>query len=90
MKKNIKFIALNIIVMMWMNSCELKNNKDTSKDEILSNVKVVNEVDPVCSMSTDENLKDTLNYQGKLYGFCSSHCKEEFKKNPGKYLSKNE
>lgn len=90
MKKNIKFIALNIIVMMWMTSCEFKNNKDISKEEILSNVKVVNEVDPVCRMSTHENLKDTLNYQGKLYGFCSSHCKEEFKKNPGKYLSKNE
>ncbi|MEL1244024.1 YHS domain-containing protein [Flavobacterium sp. DGU11] len=31
---------------------------------------------------------DTLHYHGKVYGFCASVCKEEFKKEPEKYLAK--
>ena len=32
-------------------------------------------------------VADTLTYQGKLYGFCGTGCKEEFIKNPGQYLN---
>ena len=52
------------------------------------NVKVVNEEDPICGMNTAQFLKDTLHYEKKLYGFCSTHCKETFKKEPKKYLKK--
>ncbi|MDN5397107.1 MAG: YHS domain-containing protein [Chryseobacterium sp.] len=33
-------------------------------------------------------MKDTAVYKGKTYGFCSSLCKDEFKKNPEKYVQK--
>ncbi|MCO6564169.1 MAG: YHS domain-containing protein [Apibacter sp.] len=88
MKEKVNFIALSIFVMLLTNSCELKNKNHFMEGETISNVNIVNELDPVCEMPTSNNLNDTLNYQGKLYGFCSSHCKEEFKRNPRKYMSK--
>ena len=51
-------------------------------------LRVVNAEDPVCHMNTDQYLKDTAVYKGKNYGFCSSLCKKEFKKNPAKYAAK--
>lgn len=33
-------------------------------------------------------ISDTLHYKGKIYGFCSKMCKEEFVKAPDKYLAK--
>jgi len=54
----------------------------------LKNVKVVNADDPVCHMKTAEFLKDTVVYKGKNYGFCSDHCKKEFRKSPAKYALK--
>ena len=52
----------------------------------LKNVKVVYTEDPVCKMKTADFLKDTADYKGKKYGFCSDHCKTEFIKNPEKYV----
>ncbi len=51
----------------------------------MKGVKVVNADDPVCHMKTAEFLKDTAVYKTKIYGFCSDHCKSEFKKSPAKY-----
>jgi len=52
----------------------------------MKGVSVVNEDDPVCHMKTAEFLKDTAVYHHKVYGFCSDHCKSEFKKNPASYV----
>lgn len=54
----------------------------------LKNIKVVNELDPVCQMKTADFLKDTAVYKNETYGLCSSGCKETFKKNPEKYANK--
>jgi len=43
--------------------------------------------DPACGMPLKAGLEDTTLYQGKLYGFCSKECKEEFLKNPASYLA---
>jgi YHS domain-containing protein len=44
--------------------------------------------DPACGMPLKQNdIADTTVYQGKVYGFCGSGCKEEFLKNPGQYLN---
>ena len=42
--------------------------------------------DPVCGMSVvkNEDLKST--FEGDSFYFCSSSCKEEFDKNPGKFV----
>jgi len=51
-------------------------------------VKVDNKIDPICEMETEGHVSDTIHYAGKVYGFCSSGCKEEFAKNPDLHLSK--
>jgi len=52
------------------------------------NVKVVNTEDPVCHMKTADYLKFTATYKNKEYGFCSASCRDEFNKNPEKYVQK--
>ena len=44
--------------------------------------------DPICEMDVEETVEDTVHYQGKVYGFCSAHCKGKFQENPGKYAVK--
>lgn len=82
--KNILSAAL-IAVSVFAFSQETK--KVQAKPAKL-NVKVVNEEDPICGMKTAQFLKDTLSYDKKIYGFCGTHCKEAFKKEPKKYLKK--
>jgi YHS domain-containing protein len=45
--------------------------------------------DPVCGMDMDKDdmIADTAQYEGKIYGFCATGCKDEFKKDPAKYIS---
>ncbi|MCP8304645.1 MAG: YHS domain-containing protein [archaeon] len=50
--------------------------------------------DPVCGMDVDEKkakykteyLSDEGETYFKTYYFCSEHCKEEFEKDPKKYI----
>jgi YHS domain-containing protein len=45
-------------------------------------------VDPVCGMTvTKEGAAGSATYQGKIYYFCSKACKDNFTKDPQKYLS---
>ncbi len=50
-------------------------------------MKVDNTKDFVCRMSVTGGVADTVNYKGKVYGFCSIACKDEFKKKPSAYLA---
>lgn len=92
MTKKILYLALFSISTL---SCaqETPKVKHADKQKLSSklnikDLKVVNEEDPVCHMKTSEFLKDTAIYKGKVYGFCNTYCKQEFKKEPKKY-SKN-
>jgi Cu+-exporting ATPase len=43
--------------------------------------------DPVCSMDVDPaTAKHRLDYLGKTYYFCCTHCLEKFRSNPDNYL----
>lgn len=42
--------------------------------------KLVSPIDTICGMSLVEGIADTLNLDGKLYGFCSTGCKQSFVK----------
>jgi len=45
-------------------------------------------VDPVCGMTvTKETAAGSYDYQGKTYYFCSKSCKDNFVKDPQKYLA---
>ncbi len=44
-------------------------------------------VDPICKMSVSESqAKYTSMQSGTKYYFCSAACKQEFDKNPAKYV----
>ncbi len=49
-------------------------------------VKLANEKDPSCGMAISPDAKDTAHYKGKVYGFCSESCKNEFVKDPAAYV----
>ena len=45
-------------------------------------------IDPVCKMQVDEKTSTiTSTYKGKTYYFCSPYCKQEFDKNPEKFIN---
>jgi Cu2+-exporting ATPase len=43
-------------------------------------------IDPVCGMRVGPDSLESATYQGTLYRFCSRHCAEAFRKEPGKYV----
>jgi YHS domain-containing protein len=55
-------------------------HKFTAKD-------VVNTKDYICGMPVTAGIEDTVHYKGKVYGFCSAGCKEDFAKSPKTYLT---
>jgi len=45
--------------------------------------------DHVCGMELEEgHIGDTTLYNGKVYGFCATGCKDKFKANPTAFLDK--
>lgn len=87
MKKSlVALFGLILIVSCSKNeNLEVKKVSKMKAENSLSGVVVVNELDPVCEMATKDYLKDTVVYNKQVYGFCSDHCKAEFKKNPEKF-----
>lgn len=68
---------------------KVKHKKaNTAKSSVGQKVKFANATDPICNMPTEPDMKDTAVYKNKTYGFCSVYCKDEFKKNPEKYVQK--
>ena len=43
-------------------------------------------VDPVCKMVVNKNTPFKSEFNGKNYYFCNLNCKEEFEKNPRKFI----
>jgi len=62
--------------------------KNKSSKSVSKPVKFANAIDPICEMKTEPDMKHTFEYKNKTYGFCSAYCKDEFKKNPEKYVQK--
>jgi YHS domain-containing protein len=53
------------------------------KDTVLfAGVKFDSKWDLSCGMPISAGLEDTVHYKGKIYGFCSISCKEDFLKDP--------
>jgi YHS domain-containing protein len=48
-------------------------------------------IDPVCKMDVDEKkAAATYEYKGKTYYFCAEGCRENFSKDPEKFLKSKE
>jgi YHS domain-containing protein len=54
---------------------------DSAKPKLTRDM-VDNKKDPSCGMPLTAGLEDTVHYNGKVYGFCSAECKNQFLKNP--------
>jgi YHS domain-containing protein len=54
---------------------------DSAKPKLTRDM-VDNKKDPSCGMPLTAGLEDTVHYNGKVYGFCSEECKNQFLKNP--------
>lgn len=88
----LQLLALAFIGILF--SCnEKKSDLTIHKNEMMENTssidfgKVDNKIDPICNMETEGHVNDTVHYNHKVYGFCSSYCKDEFKKEPKKYVN---
>jgi Cu+-exporting ATPase len=46
--------------------------------------------DIVCGMTVDESASQRADYDGKIYFFCSSGCKDKFLADPDRYLKKHD
>jgi YHS domain-containing protein len=75
------FLVLSVASLTYVQA--QNHSKKTEKSK--ANTTISNKQDPICQMAVNNNSKDTVHYKGKVMGFCSSHCKTEFKKNPKKY-----
>ncbi|KAA0128723.1 YHS domain-containing protein [Chryseobacterium sp. SN22] len=81
------FLAVSLMACA-QETPKIKHKKPTSVKSNTKTVKFANAVDPICHMPTEPDMKDTEVYKNKTYGFCSVYCKDEFKKNPEKYVQK--
>jgi YHS domain-containing protein len=50
---------------------------------------VDNKKDLNCGMPLSAGIGDTAHYQGKVYGFCSTECKDAFLAKPDSFLQAN-
>jgi len=67
-----------------------KHHQDSMVIKEVANYKDIvfdSKKDLVCGMPTSAGISDTAHYKGKVYGFCSKECKEEFYKNPSAYVA---
>lgn len=68
---------------------EAKKPSFVTPSNPLNALKYNNKIDFYCQMDVVKyGVSDTVTYKGKLYGFCSKMCKDEFLKTPEKYLAK--
>lgn len=73
--KNTIRITLACLVLM---SCG-HSKMEVVQEKPLVDISIVsNETDPVCNMPVKGNLSDTALIDNKVWGFCSSSCKEKY------------
>ena len=62
-----------------------KANVDTTAK--FTSAMVDNKRDPSCGMPVSAGIEDTIHYKGKVLGFCSKDCRDDFLKNPEKNIT---
>jgi YHS domain-containing protein len=95
MKKYLFYAAFAAITFSFGCSQQTKttDNTPTSTEQKKINVSVsqlATTTDLSCGMkfTSDGQIGDTMTYNGKLYGFCSKECRDNFASDPQKFINK--
>lgn len=81
-----KLFIFIILLGISLSSCQSNSHSHQNNTQSTENSSVLGK-DLVCDMEVTDSTYTTV-YEGKTYYFCAEHCKEEFLKEPQKYLSK--
>lgn len=94
MKKPFMLIAASLLLLAScnQNKTQTANTETTtpaeSKNVDIKLAELGSPKDFACGMDLAEGeIADTMQYDGKVYGFCSKECKAEFAKDPQQHLS---
>ena len=91
-----KILVISILLAACSNHSQqdttVNNMKDSVSTQIpvnkFANVNFATTKDLGCGMPLSAGIQDTAHYQGKIYGFCSIECKEDFLKDPQGHIAK--
>lgn len=82
--KFVSIVAFVACLVLWACNSNEKKGVDTSNIKV---EQLASNIDPICRMDLNSaGINDTATYKGTMYGFCSSHCKNEFSSDPESYL----
>ena len=88
-------LAISLSICIFLFSCnQVANtpNPDLSAPPVQPSIILAidslgSSIDPVCEMELNaDGIADTIEWKGKIYGFCATECKTEFIKSPEAYL----
>lgn len=90
---NIKILPFFLLILLYLAACKKSapkpgSNMQTTPPVQMGSLIWAGDKDVVCGMTIDPSTEDTLHYTHKVYGFCSSSCKEKFQNAPAKYALK--
>jgi len=88
-----------LFLLMVLFACNNRNNakasETTPKDSTtaaapqagFAGIEFASKMDLACGMLLTAGIQDTAHYKGKIYGFCSTDCKNDFLKTPEAFLA---
>lgn len=91
-----KIVVISILLAACNSQSPKLNTVQNTKDTVaatapvkkFAGVNFASTKDLGCGMPLSAGLEDTAHYKGKIYGFCSTECKEDFLKDPEGHLAK--
>ncbi|MBS1933642.1 MAG: hypothetical protein JST96_06560 [Bacteroidetes bacterium] len=69
---------------------EMKTDSAVAAKKDFSKIQFASKLDYSCFMPLTAGVGDTAIIDGKVYGFCSKECKDEFMKNPAANIKAGE
>ena len=90
-----RILAISILLAACTSHSQKENaatgTKDTTSFQApvnpYKNITFASTKDLNCGMPLSAGIGDTAHYKGKIYGFCSTECKDDFLKNPSAHLA---
>ncbi len=89
-----------LLISIFFTACSHHSNNEKAVSKVkaeeqmtkpankFAGVEFASKKDLSCGMPLSAGVEDTAHYNGKIYGFCSTECKDSFLTDPQKYLAK--